>query len=68
MLGLSDYYFPIFEEVFDFYGVPYELKYLSIIESALNPRAVSTGRGRGHLAVYVQYRQALRINHKFTGG
>lgn len=41
MLGLSNYYFPIFEEVFDFYGVPYELKYLSIIESALNPRAVS---------------------------
>ena len=41
MLGLSDYYFPIFEEVFDYYGVPYELKYLSVIESALNPRAVS---------------------------
>ncbi|MCK4749320.1 MAG: LysM peptidoglycan-binding domain-containing protein, partial [Bacteroidales bacterium] len=41
MLGLSEYYFPMFEEVFDYYGVPYELKYLSIIESALNPRAVS---------------------------
>jgi membrane-bound lytic murein transglycosylase D len=41
MLGLSEYYFPIFEEIFDYYGVPYELKYLSIIESALNPRAVS---------------------------
>ncbi len=41
MLGLSDYYFPIFEEVFDIYGIPYELKYLSVIESALNPRAVS---------------------------
>lgn len=41
MLGLSDYYFPMFEEVFDLYGVPYELKYLAIIESALNPRAVS---------------------------
>ncbi|TFH27091.1 MAG: LysM peptidoglycan-binding domain-containing protein [Bacteroidia bacterium] len=41
MLGLSDYYFPMFEEVFDLYGVPYELKYLSVIESALNPRAVS---------------------------
>ena len=41
MLGLSDYYFPIFEEIFDYYGVPYELKYLSVIESALNPRAVS---------------------------
>lgn len=41
MLGLSEYYFPIFEEIFDLYGVPYEIKYLSIIESALNPRAVS---------------------------
>jgi membrane-bound lytic murein transglycosylase D len=41
MLGMSDYYFPIFEEVFDQTGVPYELKYLSVIESALNPRAVS---------------------------
>ncbi|MFH0757144.1 MAG: LysM peptidoglycan-binding domain-containing protein [Bacteroidota bacterium] len=41
MLGLSGYYFPIYEEIFDLYGVPYELKYLSVIESALNPRAVS---------------------------
>ena len=41
MLGLSDYYFPAFEEIFDLYGIPYEIKYLSIIESALNPRAVS---------------------------
>ena len=41
MLGLSDYYFPIFEEIFDLYGIPYEIKYLSVIESALNPRAVS---------------------------
>lgn len=41
MLGLSDYYFPIFEEIFDLYGVPYEIKYLAVIESALNPRAVS---------------------------
>ena len=41
MLGLSEYYFPIFEEIFDLYDVPYEIKYLAIIESALNPRAVS---------------------------
>jgi len=41
MLAISDYYFPLFEEVFDQYGIPYELKYLAIIESALNPRAVS---------------------------
>ncbi len=41
MLGLAEYYFPLFEEIFDLYDVPYEIKYLSIIESALNPRAVS---------------------------
>ena len=41
MLAVSDFYFPIFEQVFDLYDVPYELKYLAIIESALNPRAVS---------------------------
>ena len=41
MLGLSDYYFPLFEEIFDLYGIPYEIKYLAVIESALNPRAVS---------------------------
>jgi membrane-bound lytic murein transglycosylase D len=41
MLAVADFYFPMFEEVFDQYGVPYELKYLAIIESALNPRAVS---------------------------
>ena len=41
MLGLSAYYFPFFEEIFDRYELPHELKYLAIIESALNPRAVS---------------------------
>ncbi len=47
MLGLSDYYFPVFEEIFDFYGIPYEMKYLAIIESALNPRAVSRASAVG---------------------
>ena len=41
MLALGEYYFPIFEEVLDRYGLPLELKYLPIIESALNPIAVS---------------------------
>ncbi len=41
MLAISDYYFPMIEQVFDLYEVPYELKYLAVIESALNPRAVS---------------------------
>lgn len=41
LIGLTDYYFPMFEEILDKYGLPLELKYLPIIESALNPRAVS---------------------------
>ena len=41
ILGLSEYYFPMIEDVFDSYGLPTELKYMAIIESALNPNAVS---------------------------
>lgn len=47
MLGLTDYYFPIFEEVLDYYDMPNELRYLPVIESALNPRAVSRAGARG---------------------
>lgn len=41
MLGLSAYYFPMFEEALDKYDLPLELKYLAIVESALNPGARS---------------------------
>ncbi|QEC51027.1 membrane-bound lytic murein transglycosylase D [Anseongella ginsenosidimutans] len=41
MMGLSEYYFPIFEQALKEKGLPVELKYLSIVESALNPMAVS---------------------------
>jgi len=41
MLGLAPVYFPIFEENLDRYNIPLELKYLPIIESALNPKARS---------------------------
>ncbi|MDE7472359.1 MAG: transglycosylase SLT domain-containing protein [Muribaculaceae bacterium] len=41
MLGLSIYYNPIFEEALEREGLPLELKYLPVIESALNPNAVS---------------------------
>ena len=41
MLGLASFYFPLFEEIFDRHNLPHELKYLAIIESALNPVAVS---------------------------
>lgn len=41
LMGLSQYYFPIFEASLAKYNVPLEIKYLAIVESALNPRAVS---------------------------
>ncbi len=41
MLGLGRLYFPLFEETLDKYNLPVELKYLAIVESALNPVAVS---------------------------
>lgn len=47
MLGLAQYYFPIFEETFNRYGLPEELKYMAVIESALNPVAVSRAGAKG---------------------
>lgn len=41
MLGLSNYYFPLFEQVLEANNLPLELKYLTIIESALNTTIVS---------------------------
>ncbi|SFH30480.1 lytic transglycosylase domain-containing protein [Pedobacter insulae] len=41
MLGLSSYYFPIFEKALIAYNIPVEIKYLPIIESSMNPHAVS---------------------------
>lgn len=42
MLGLGNYYTPIFEQALEARGLPLELKYLPIIESALDPNAVSS--------------------------
>jgi membrane-bound lytic murein transglycosylase D len=47
MLGLSEYYFPIFEEALEREGLPHELKYLPVIESALNPSAHSKAGASG---------------------
>lgn len=41
MLGAGNFYVPIFEEALDYYGLPLELKYLPVIESALDPTATS---------------------------
>lgn len=47
IMGLSTYYLPLFEEIFDEYDLPKELKAMAIIESALNPKAVSRARAKG---------------------
>ena len=47
VLGLKDYYFPMIEDIFDSYGLPAELKYMAVIESALNPNAVSRAGATG---------------------
>ena len=64
MLGASNFYMPIFEEALEAYQIPLELKYLPVIESALNPRAVSrvgaTGLWQFMLATGKQYN--LKIN------
>ncbi|AOZ99193.1 LysM peptidoglycan-binding domain-containing protein [Flavobacterium commune] len=41
LMAISEYYFPMFEETFAKQNVPLEIKYLAIVESALNPKAVS---------------------------
>ncbi len=45
VLGLLDYYFPMIEDIFDSYGIPTELKYMAVIESALNPGVVNRRSG-----------------------
>lgn len=41
LIALSNYYFPLFEEIFDREGVPLEVKYLAVVESMLKPSAKS---------------------------
>ncbi len=45
VLGLGYYYFPMIEDIFDSFGLPTELKYMAVIESALNPDAVNRHSG-----------------------
>lgn len=46
-LGLSELYFPMFEEALANYDIPLEMKYLAIVESALNPEAGSKAGAKG---------------------
>jgi membrane-bound lytic murein transglycosylase D len=47
MLGLSKYYFPIYEKAFHDNDIPQEIKFLSIVESSLDPQAVSRSGATG---------------------
>ena len=47
ILGLAQYYFPWMKAIFDKYNLPEELVYITIIESALNPTAVSKAGATG---------------------
>ncbi len=64
MLGRTNFYMPIFEQALESYNLPLELKYLPVIESSLNPTAVSragaTGLWQFMLATGKQY--GLRVN------
>ncbi|MDE6878867.1 MAG: transglycosylase SLT domain-containing protein [Odoribacter sp.] len=64
MLGLSEYYFPIFEEALAANCMPLELKYLPVIESALNPVARSRARACGlwQFMYYTGRQYKLEIN------
>ena len=64
MLGAQNFYMPIFEEALEAYGLPLELKYLPVIESALNPRAVSRvgATGLWQFMLYTGKRYGLTVN------
>ena len=47
ILGICEYYMPIFQETFDRYDMPEELRAMAVIESALNPTAVSRAGAKG---------------------
>lgn len=64
MLGAGNFYVPIFEEALDYYGLPLELKYLPVIESALEPKAKSHAGAVGlwQLMMATAKRYDLKIN------
>ncbi len=47
ILGLAHFYFPMIEQMLDKYDIPLEMKYLAVVESALNPRAGSRAGAKG---------------------
>lgn len=64
MLGAGNFYLPIFEEALDRYGLPLELRYLPVIESAYNPTAVSRvgATGLWQFMITTAKRYGLEVN------
>lgn len=64
MLGSSNFYMPIFEEALEKYGLPLELKYLPVIESALRPSATSRvgAAGLWQFMIATGKRYGLEVN------
>ncbi len=64
MLGAQNFYMPIFEQALEAYGMPLELKYLPVIESALNPNAVSRvgATGLWQFMIKTSKRYDLNVN------
>ncbi len=64
MLGRAPQFFPLFEEILDREGLPLELKYLTVVESGLNPEARSPAGARGlwQFMYYTAKAEGLRID------
>lgn len=64
MLGASNFYNPIFEEALERYGLPLELRYLPVIESALRPQATSRvgAAGLWQFMIATGKRYGLEVN------
>lgn len=62
LMGLSEYYFPLFEDAFAKKNVPLEIKYLAVVESALNPKAVSRVGATGIWQFMYQTGKQYKLN------
>ena len=62
LMSVSQYYFPMFEEAMAKYNVPLEIKYLAIVESALNPNAVSRMGATGLWQFMYQTGKQYKLN------
>ena len=62
MLGVQNFYVPLFEEALEAEGVPLELKYLPVVESAFDPMATSHVGAAGLVAIHGADGKTLRYD------